>query len=195
MRQLSLSLLLFFFFSSQVLAAERQPGTDDYLRGEVGLSNEQLSKEIPTEQRSPFALADGKGTLYDPTGDVLTRAGTTSPVNLAWGDLITASIFKNKEQKAWYFTLEMAEAIPEKPSVNVNFLFYFDVDGEKTNNDVDGIRIHADTQFIIAMDPTSFAWKPEYRWYNKEQKFWAFNKETRANVQVQGTQVELLVPF
>ena len=87
MRLFFLSLLLFFFVSFPVLAKEIQPGTDDYLSQEIGLSQEQLKKEIPTEERGPFALAVGEGKLYDPAGDVLTRAGTTNPVKLPWGDL------------------------------------------------------------------------------------------------------------
>lgn len=188
-------LLCFLFFPVFVLASYPiRPGTDDFLKQKVGLTDEQLSFKAFTEDREAFSLETSARSVYDPIGDVLTRTGTTSPLGVAWADLTSVQVQNQPQEEVWTITFTTAADVPKTPTEEINFIFYVDADGNQENNDTDGIRIQTDAGFLIKFDTEKKEWFVDYRWYNKEADFWAFNKTTESKVAVGKNLIRLKIP-
>lgn len=153
------------------------PGTDAYLRQEVGLSDTALSTQVKTEDRQPFPLVTNELSADDPVADVLTRYGTRSGINAGWADITRASMTKNDGNQTWDVLIEVGEPIPESPPQKVQFWILTDSDNIDDNNASGGIRINTDASHMAKYDSEN-GWATDYRWYNPEADFWALNKET-----------------
>lgn len=167
-------------FAPQVHAQSTYtPGTDAYLRNEVGLSDVELSTRHKTEDREPFALVVDELSAEDPVADVLTRFGTRSGVNAGWADIAGVSFTQNDDNESWDVLIEVGEPIPENPPHKVQFWILTDSDNLDENNESSGIRINTDQSHMAKYDVEN-GWATDYRWYNTETDFWALNKETAA---------------
>lgn len=182
------------------LAAGPTPGTNEYLKS-VGYTDDQLNQKVATEQREAFPIAEGAVAVQDPVGDVLDRVGDTSPVHDPWGDVTSASLTKDESAGNWVFTTTVAGTIPPTPTDKINFLFYVDGDGDKTNNETQGVRADTDMEYTIRYGATdaqgTVAWNLAFRWYNgaADAKTWATNKTTAGTFDIKDGTVTLRIPF
>lgn len=173
------------------------PGTDEYLIS-AGLTEEQLTTKVNTEDREPFVSAEGETSITDPTGDVLSRTGTHPGINYGWGDLISAGLVKDNEKQCWLFTMQTAEEFPPAVSWQANFLFYIDHDGLVDNNAPEGVRINTDYEVSVkfsASNEEKKEWYVDLRWYNPATDFWATNKTTASTFGFDKNRLSLCVPF
>lgn len=170
-----------------------KPGTDEYLQNS-GLTEEQLTNKVATEDREPFISAAGEMTAIDPTGDVVSRWGTHPSLKAGWGDLTSASLKKDAEKQCWLFSLETTEDIPETISIKANYLFYIDRDGNTENNATTGARINTDYEVSVKY-LSDQGWQTDLRWFNQETNFWAVDKETASTFQKTEKNITLCVPF
>lgn len=173
------------------------PGTDEYLIF-AGLTEEQLTTKVNTENREPFISARGETSITDPTGDVLSRTGTHPEINYGWGDLIATSLSKNNEEQCWLFVLQAAEDFPSSVSWQANFLLYIDSDNNLDNNALEGVRANTDYEISIKFstsDESKKDWYADLRWYNPTTDFWATNKTTASTLKFKEDQLSVCVPF
>ncbi len=173
--------------------SEPRAGTNDYLRS-IGYTDEQLSSGTKTEEREPFASAQGAVALQDPVGDVLNRYGASADILVPWADLVGVALKKNESQEQWVVTFTLAEDLQDRPSGKANVLFYVDGDENSTNNAPDGIRAETDREFSIEYTP-ELSWYTDYRWYNAPEDFWAMNVETAMAFTMSGRDITFLIPF
>ncbi len=194
MRVLFAIVLLFLapltVFASSTTEEERA-GTDIYLRNEAGFTEADLSTKLVTEKRKAFPLAHEADAVNDPIGDVLSRYGTSSGMNVAWGDLERVSAEKNSDG-SWTFHVVAATDIPEILSHQAQLLLLVDRDGNADNNDLAGIHGGVDAEF--AVERTVNGWNTDFRWYNKEADFWAVDKETLASFTREKNAFSLTIP-
>jgi len=177
------------------LASESfKPGTDEYLKA-GGLTEEQLTADVSTEDRESFISASGETSTTDPTGDVLSRSGTHPGINFGWGDLTEASLKKDKTKQCWNFNLKVAEQIPSAAPWQANYLLYIDGDSKTDNNAPTGVRINTDYEISIKYSAEQGGWLSDLRWYNPEPDFWAVNKETAATFNFNNNELSVCVPF
>ncbi|MFH1089298.1 MAG: hypothetical protein V1716_02645 [Candidatus Uhrbacteria bacterium] len=177
------------------LASESfKPGTDEYLKA-GGLTEEQLTADVSTEDREPFISASGETSATDPTGDVLSRSGTHPGINFGWGDLTEASLKKDETKQCWDFSLKVAEQIPSAAPWQANYLLYIDSDGKIDNNTPIGVRINTDYEISIKYEAEKSKWSADLRWYNPEPDFWAVNKETASTFEFKNDSLSICVPF
>ncbi len=177
------------------LASESfKSGTDEYLKA-GGLTEEQLTADVSTEDREPFISASGETSTTDPAGDVLSRSGTHPGINFGWGDLTEASLKKDETKQCWNFSLKVAEQIPSTAPWQANYLLYIDSDGKTDNNAPTGVRINTDYEISIKYSAEQSGWQSSLRWYNPAPDFWAVNKETAATFNFNNDELSVCVPF
>lgn len=170
-------------------------GSDDYLRYELSYTDEMLSGELITEEREHFAKASGQTKVSDPLGDVLDRLGTTSPMNVPWGDIQSAEVKHNTLEQAWEVRVEMGALVPELHTQDKAQLFvYFDHDGASANNDYEGIGADMDREFSVQYNKEE-GWYTDYKWYNTEADFWGMDQETEATFLIKDNVMTVYVPF
>ncbi|HBR80613.1 MAG: hypothetical protein UW63_C0061G0004 [Candidatus Uhrbacteria bacterium GW2011_GWF2_44_350] len=184
--------------ASFCLATDYRAGTDDYLVA-GGLTEEQLTNNVSTENREPFTSTSGETSVSDPTGDVLSNSGTHPQINYGWADLTSASLEKNSKNQCWLFNMGVAEEIPTNAPWQANFLLYIDRDGDTTNNAPQGVRINTDYEISVKFGSENQNeapyWFIDMRWYNPEPNFWAINKETTSTFKFDGKNLNICVPF
>jgi len=193
-RFLFLITLTLAFIPLSMWAAEPRAGTDDYLRQGRGMGDQELSVDVQTEERADFEMTQGVGRLTDPTGDVLTRVGTTSTLQTPWGDIVSVIVEKNNETQRWNVTIELAEKIPSDPPILGQLFFYVDRDGDATNNEKLGVRGLMDAEYTVTYNPNTRVWETDYRWYNQQEDFWAY-PGTAATHQFVNNALVLSIPF
>ncbi|TAK04285.1 hypothetical protein EPO34_04050 [Patescibacteria group bacterium] len=174
-----------------------RPGTDDYLRQELGLTDEQLAVGMPTEDREPFESVTGEAFIDDPLGDVLDRVGRTTTVQQPWGDIGHASIERKEGDGVWEIEVTLGGDLPVKPSGRAVFHAYADADGVPDNNAPnEGVRGGMDAEFTLEHNPDN-GWYTDFRWYNPEPtaQTWGINKETAMRFRIKGSVITLSIPF
>ncbi len=195
-----LATLVLLSFPLAAMASGPNAGTDDYLRS-IGYTNEQLSAGVATEERESFLIAEGARSVSDPVGDVLDRVGDSTTLAEPWGDLTGASLAKDETTGTWVFTATVADAIPDKPDQKFNVLFYVDIDGNRDNNETQGVRADTDAEYTVRYgqidEQGTLAWNLGFRWYNAAEnaQTWATNKDTAGTFEVSGDTVTLRIPF
>jgi len=192
------SLLSFILLPGFVYAQEANPlwaGTAEYLRQELGYSAEQLSTPVNTEEREAFQSKVGEGEVVDPLGDVLDRTGKEAQIQFPSADLQSAVLKKNELAQTWDITFTVGGIIPIRPSQPTQFLAYFDRDGDRTNNEFQGIGVGMDAVFIIQWTEEDEEWQTRFRWYNPPAEFWARDMETDVSFEISGNEVVFQIPF
>ena len=186
--------LLCLPFGAFAHEVETTAGTDEYLRHELGFTDEQLTTQVATEEREPFRYSTGAGTVDDVLGDVLDRYGSETTLNQPWADIDEAKLEKNLVTQRWDLTVTLGKDLPIKPTEKVQLFFFADTDGDATNNAPDGIRINMDAEFAVQLNQEQ-GWYTDFRWYNDEADFWAINKETSSTFAILGRTIALHIPF
>lgn len=170
-------------------------GSDDYLRQELGYTDEMLSQKLTTEERESFERASGQTKVEDPLGDVVDRLGVSSPMNVPWGDIKSAEVKHNTLEQAWEIRVELAQDVPQFIAGKKAQLFiYFDSDGASANNDYEGTGANMDKEFSLQYNAEN-GWYTDYKWYNPEADFWGMDRETASTFLIKNNIMTLYVPF
>lgn len=193
--------LLPFIFLLPIVASAHdggfRPGTDDYLRQQLGLGDEALSMGVPTEERDPFASVRGDAFIDDPFGDVLDRAGRSTSLQQPWGDLGHVSIERKEGDGVWEIRAELGASLPGKPADKVALYVYADTDGEAANDAPDeGVRGGMDAEFALQHNQDA-GWYTDFRWYNAAEnaKMWGVDRETAMRFRLNKDVVTLSIPL
>jgi len=195
MKKIQIFFLLIFLITPFSAIAAPQAGTDEFLREKLNLPIESSDEPINPEDRENFDLAKGEALVIDPSGDVLTRLGTPSSINEAWGDIKRVEMTRNKKAKTWDLIVQLGGEIPIKPSVSAKLAVMVDLDGRQDNNDEDGTRGQADAEFSLIYNSEANQWQTRYRWYNPQSDFWAIDKSTTMTRSTEGDEFILRIPF
>lgn len=189
--------IVFLLLPLAASAADFRPGTDDYLRLKLGMTPEQLSEGIPTEEREPFATMRGEASADDPLGDVLDRAGRTTTLQHPWGDLDGVTVERKEGDGVWEIRAKLGGPLPTKPSDKVALYVYADADGEAVNNAPnEGVRGGMDAEFALQHNQDA-GWYTDFRWYNSAEnaKAWGIDRETAMRFRISGDTVTLSIPL
>ncbi|MFH1405560.1 MAG: hypothetical protein ABIH21_05770 [Patescibacteria group bacterium] len=196
MKNIIKTIAIIAIFTSLPVAvfASIRPGTDDYLRQKLGITDEQLQTAVKTEERQAFDFTKGEKTLEDPQGDVLSRVGTTTSIQKPYGDITKVVAQKNENLKTWDVIVSLAGPVPELPPIAINCYVYVDRDGDNTNNEKAGVRGQMDAEYQVAYNPDEQEWQNRFRWYNIEEDFWAF-PESKATHSKNDNTFTIHIPF
>lgn len=197
MKSIFATLIALILLAPSLASAQTiRAGTDDYLRDVVGLTDEQLNAYYLTELREPFELASGLGEVFDPAGDVLDRGGTTSNIQVPWGDITSAKLTKNDSIQEWVVEINLAGRIPEQIPTSrlVNFVFLIDSDLPAQNAQA-GTGVGTDAEFRLSLSHKEGEFVTKYRWYNPEADFWGVDRKTSMRFDIFPTQIVFYIPF
>ncbi|OGL67284.1 hypothetical protein A2856_01170 [Candidatus Uhrbacteria bacterium RIFCSPHIGHO2_01_FULL_63_20] len=174
-----------------------QAGTDDHLRDELGMTDEQLSRAVATEDREPFGALSGADEVTDPLGDVLDRWGRATALHQPWGDIERVSVSRDAGGESWDFTVKLGAELPNRPTDKVTLYVYADADGLADNDAPgNGVRGGMDSEFALQHNADA-GWYADFRWYNPEPaaRTWAINRETAMRWRMKGDTVTINIPF
>jgi len=182
----------FFAFAHEL---ETRAGTDDYLRDELGYTDDMLATGAHMEDREAFDYSTGEKIADDVLGDVLDRTGQTSTLQVPWADIEQVRLAKNPDLQAWDLSVTVGSEIDADASMKAQVLFYADIDSDAQNNAPDGIRAQTDREWSIDYSTEQDRWYADYKWYNAEADFWAYNIETTAIATISDNTFFLQIPF